>query len=438
MIAPLIPNNEAERLADLQALRILDTPEEERYQRVIRMASSTAEVPIAYIAMIDSDRQWLKAKCGLTFTETGRDVSFCGHTILQDEPLIIPNTTLDPRFQNNPLVKSEPHLRFYAGFPLKGPEGYNVGTLCIADIKPRNLSPKQLAMMMELASLTEQELHLVDLVESQHELLSTKSRLLEAQGKLNSELQDASEYVKSLIPDPIRHGLPLEGQHSDTEVSPITTDWVYLASSVLGGDLFGYHEVEPGKIAIYLLDVCGHGVSASLLAATAFHAIRNQTLPKTLFDDPTQVLESLNRAFPMQRHQHKFFTLWYGVYNEANRSLHYAAAGHHPATLFLPGSEEPMLLGSPNFMIGAMDPEAFEVEAEQMTIPAGSILYVFSDGLFEIKEKQAGPLLGLEAFNRVLAADHHCPLDAIIRELQVYLANDTFPDDLSLLKVTFN
>ena len=112
MLRAPIATDEQDRLADLRALRLLDTPREERFDRIVRIAAQVLDVPIAYIALVDSDRQWFKAQCGLATDETGRDISFCGHAIQQDEPLIIPDARLDPRFHDNPLVTGEPYVRF--------------------------------------------------------------------------------------------------------------------------------------------------------------------------------------------------------------------------------------------------------------------------------------------------------------------------------------
>src|SRR5690242_20734277 len=110
MIAASIPSHETERLADLRALRILDTPPEERFDRIVRLAARVFDVPIAYIALVDADRQWFKAKCGLHTESTSRAISFCGHTIVHDGPLIIPDAHRDERFRDNPLVVNPPHV----------------------------------------------------------------------------------------------------------------------------------------------------------------------------------------------------------------------------------------------------------------------------------------------------------------------------------------
>src|SRR4029453_18114204 len=129
MIAAPIPVDEAERLEALHALDLLDTPPEERFDRIPRVLTLVLRVPMAYISLVDSDRQWFKASCGLDSTETPRCVSFCGHAILAEGPIIGPDARPDERFHDNPLVPGDPYIRFYAGQPLNGPGGQKVGTL---------------------------------------------------------------------------------------------------------------------------------------------------------------------------------------------------------------------------------------------------------------------------------------------------------------------
>ena len=152
-------------------------------------------MPIAYIALIDAERQWFKAKCGLTTDETGRDISFCGHAILQDQALVVPDATLDDRFKDNPLVTGEPYVRFYAGHPLTGPHGHNVGTFCIADRTPRTLDDGELEQFRRFAAIAEHELNMMDLIEAQHELIDTKNKLVQMQQRLTDELAGLDEIV---------------------------------------------------------------------------------------------------------------------------------------------------------------------------------------------------------------------------------------------------
>src|SRR5581483_6172077 len=148
-----------------------------------------------------------------------------------------------------------------------------------------------------------------------------------------------------------------------------------------GGDSFGYHWIGADQLAIYLLDVCGHGVGAALLSVSAINTIRNQTLPDTDFSVPSQVLSGLNRAFPMEKQDGKYFTVWYGVLNPGTRELRYAAGGHPPAIAVTAEGKIHRLESPPGFMIGAF-PFA-EYTDSTITLEPGSKLFVYSDGCYE-------------------------------------------------------
>lgn len=163
MKKPDTPQDEQARLEALQSLSILDTPPEERFDRLTRMAKRLFGVPIALVSLVDENRQWFKSCFGLNVSETSRDISFCGHAILGDDLFVIPDTIADVRFADNPLVLNDPHIRFYAGCPLSAPNGRKLGTLCIIDRQPRNFSTDDFDALKDLASMVERELAAVQL-----------------------------------------------------------------------------------------------------------------------------------------------------------------------------------------------------------------------------------------------------------------------------------
>lgn len=158
MPAAPIPVNEEERLAALHALLILDTPPEQRFDRIVSFAATEFEVPIALLSLIDSDRQWFKSRHGLDVCETPREVAFCAHALQRADPLVVPDATRDARFADNPLVTGPPGIRFYVGAPLALPDGVVLGTLCIADVEPRELDALDLSILSTLRDLALREL----------------------------------------------------------------------------------------------------------------------------------------------------------------------------------------------------------------------------------------------------------------------------------------
>lgn len=158
--------DENERLRDLRALGLLDTPPEERFDRITRIAQQLFNVPIALVSLVDEDRQWFMSRAGLEVKETPREISFCTHAIQSNEVLHVRDASLDNRFRDSPLVTGEPNIRFYAGCAIDSPGGNKIGTLCLIDHEPRQLTPVQLGSLRDLARMVEEEIAVTQLATS--------------------------------------------------------------------------------------------------------------------------------------------------------------------------------------------------------------------------------------------------------------------------------
>ena len=205
MPAAPIPDNDAERVATLRQYSILDTLPEQSYEDLTALATYICGTPTALISLVDQDRQWFKSKVGIDVDETERSVSFCAHTIAKPEMMVINDTYLDPRFAENPLVVADPQIRFYAGAPLVAPNGHVLGTICVIDSKPRELSGAQIAALEALSrqvmALLEARLQLIDNQKAAAALM--QSEKLAAVGRLASsmahEINNPLEAVTNLL-----------------------------------------------------------------------------------------------------------------------------------------------------------------------------------------------------------------------------------------------
>jgi GAF domain-containing protein len=147
------PKTEAARVAALQKYAILDTEPEQAFDDLVLLASFICNAPIALISLVDEDRQWFKSKVGISISETPREISFCAAAIQQPDVFVVPDTLEDERFRNNPLVVSEPNVRFYAGAPLINEEGHALGTICVIDRTPREFDSDKQAALKALCRL---------------------------------------------------------------------------------------------------------------------------------------------------------------------------------------------------------------------------------------------------------------------------------------------
>ncbi|KOP26742.1 regulator [Hapalosiphon sp. MRB220] len=257
-------------------------------------------------------------------------------------------------------------------------------------------------------------------LEKLNQNLHTQKQILEA------ELAEAADYVRSLLP------LPLTGT--------VDIEALFIPSAQLGGDCFDYYWLDDDNLAIYLLDVSGHGVGSALLSVSVLNVLRSQSLPNTNFYQPSEVLKALNNAFQMKNHGDKYFTIWYGVYHRLKHQLVYANAGHPPALLL---SEQ----SAPDFQVkqlGSLDlPIGFLPEVDFMDavfdVEENSTLYVFSDGVYEINQPD-GKILGLDSFIDIIINYNQvnkCHIQHLLNQIMKLNFQHFFEDDLSVLKISF-
>jgi sigma-B regulation protein RsbU (phosphoserine phosphatase) len=244
---------------------------------------------------------------------------------------------------------------------------------------------------------------------------------------LEAELSEAAEYVSSILP------VPLKDKHLSIDVK-------FIPSRQLGGDSFDYYWLDRDRLIVYLMDVSGHGLGASLPSLSVLNLLRSRSLEGINYERPSEVLKALNRFFPMSEHNDKYFTIWYGVYNCKTRNLVFATAGHPPAILLSPNQQFGLIekrLKTPGVPIG-MFPEAIYRDGYCYINPQSS-LYIFSDGIYEIEDgKQL--LLGLENFIDLLKQEQKTPnsnLDNLLQQVKIKYQQERFDDDLSIIKIDF-
>jgi serine phosphatase RsbU (regulator of sigma subunit) len=202
----------------------------------------------------------------------------------------------------------------------------------------------------------------------EHELRSRRE--VQEAHALDSDLDKAKRYVRSLLPGPIAEGA-------------VRTDWVLQPSAKLGGDMFGYHFIDERTFAIYLLDVTGHGTDAAMHAVSVMNVLRQRAPRGIDARDPARMAAHLNEMFPMESHGGMLLSLWYGVVDLDARAIAFTSAGHHAAYLVGPDRESAAALDVSNVLVGMMPGYAYA--GAQAEVPAGSSLYLFSDGVFEIE-----------------------------------------------------
>lgn len=251
-------------------------------------------------------------------------------------------------------------------------------------------------------------------------------RLAESERRLADEVAEAAKYVRSLLPAALKAG-------------PVRIDWRFVPSTQLAGDAFGYHWIDKQRLALYLLDVSGHGVGSALLAVSVLNVLTNQSLPQTDFGDPAAVMAGLNGIFAMDRHGGKFFTVWYGVFDSAARRLTFSGGGHPPALLLCgpgAGSAGVRELKTDGPIIGLPLPLTFENAT--VDLPEFATLLLYSDGAVEL-EKRDGSMANQDEFVGFVSAERVWDdmMERVLSRARTIGPRETLADDCSLVQVWF-
>jgi sigma-B regulation protein RsbU (phosphoserine phosphatase) len=261
------------------------------------------------------------------------------------------------------------------------------------------------------------------LLATQRQLETSREALVRVHERLQRELAEAASYIRSLLPAPMSR--------------PFAIDWRFVPSTELGGDAFGYNWVDPDHFALYLLDVCGHGVGPSLLSIAVLHLLQAASLRDVDFRGPSLVLEALNERYQMQTNHDLYFTIWYGIYHPPTRRLDYGCAGHPPAVLMGAGPQDVQLLKAKGVAIGLKPGVAYA--SETVIVPENTRLYLFSDGAFEV-QRSDGTMMRLEEMLDLMkrpALDGQSDLDLLLQHLVQIRGDDALEDDLSIVRFAF-
>lgn len=238
MIPARIPENEQARIQELYRMLILDTQSEKDFDEIVQVASRICKVPISLISLVDTNRQWFKAKIGIDNEEIKRDFAFCAHTILQDDIFQVEDAGKDERFIDNPLVTSDPNIRFYAGVPLVTSNGFKLGSLCVIDSRPRQLNEDQL---FALDILSKQVIKLFELRLRNMEI-EAKNAIVESQKQHLEELSQIQSKVISIVAHDVRSPVAalknvLDLKKSDDITNEEMNDFMVMVSKQLDGTI---------------------------------------------------------------------------------------------------------------------------------------------------------------------------------------------------------
>jgi sigma-B regulation protein RsbU (phosphoserine phosphatase) len=244
--------------------------------------------------------------------------------------------------------------------------------------------------------------------------------------RMSKDLDVAADYVRSLIPAP--------------RTTPERIDWRHVPAEELAGDSLGFHDLDDANVAIYLLDVTGHGVDAALMSVTILSVVRSMTLGSVDYHRPDEVLARLNNVFPMHKHEDRLFSMWYGVFNRTHRRLRWAGGGHPPALLLvadLAGRTQVERLSSRGPLVGML-PD-MEFAAGECEVAENAVLYVYSDGVYEV-DQDDGTEWGIDGLSEYLSgsrSETDGVMDSLLEHVRSLRCKQELDDDFTIIETRF-
>lgn len=421
---------ERARLEAVRRYDILDSPPDGAFDRVAAMAARWFDVPVATVTIVDADRIWFKATYGLEgITQVGREPGLCGSAIERDAVLVIPDARDDPVASGNPMVAGERGVRFYAGAPITTWDGHRLGTVCVLDMQPREITPTDMAMLTDLAGVVMDEL---ELRRSALSTLRAERELRTRVERDNAELEGFAATLQStLLPPALPH---IPGLELASHYKPASTRDV-------GGDFYDVFFLGDRRWAFFLGDVCGKGAAAATVTSLVRYTLRAAALHN---DDPTAVLEELNAALLLDTaHEDRFCTAVYGTITPVSGGGFEVSigTGGHPPPFVLRSANghggayaEPV--GCDGMLAGALPDATFA--ATTLRLRPGDGLLLYTDGLTEARLR-GREMLGQEGLARQLdrlsagAAGDGLSAVRVAQDLAELLEGFVGADDVAML-----
>lgn len=356
-----VSSGEARRLAAVRRYQILDTPPDGTFDHLARLAATVFDVPIGIVSIVDTDRIWFKSHHGLDVEQIPRDPGLCASAILTDDTWVVTDALHDPRTLANPLVAGEFGLRFYVGHPLTTSDGHNLGTICVIDKEPREVTDEQVAMLRELAALVVEQLELR--LEARHLVHAYETRLHDVQS-----LADALQ--RSLLPP----SMPL------VPYLNIAASYNPASKYEVGGDFYDVFPVDASSWGLVIGDVCGKGPKAASQTSGARYSLRAAAIQQPA---PAEALAVVNQALLRDADSSPdapFVTALFARISPRHdgTDVVFSAAGH-PGPVVLRASGEVEVVGEPGTLLGVFDD--FDVTETRLSLGSGDLLLFFTDGL---------------------------------------------------------